>query len=41
VDEKIPARNPPRLRNHLVHDEPMALEPVSISEAALDLPAAF
>jgi tRNA-dihydrouridine synthase len=27
--------------NHLAHDEPMTLEPVSISEAALDLPAAF
>jgi tRNA-dihydrouridine synthase B len=27
--------------NYLAHDEPMTLEPVSISEAALDLPAAF
>ena len=27
--------------NHLAHDEPMTLEPVSIAEAALDLPAAF
>jgi len=27
--------------NHLAHDEPMTLEPVSSSEAALDLPAAF
>ena len=27
--------------NHLAHDEPMMLEPVSISEAALDLPVAF
>jgi tRNA-dihydrouridine synthase B len=27
--------------NYLAHDEPMTLDPVSISEAALDLPAAF
>ena len=27
--------------NYLAHDEPMTLEPVAISEAALDLPAAF
>jgi hypothetical protein len=27
--------------NHLASDEPMTLEPVSISEAALDLPATF
>ena len=27
--------------NYLAHDESMTLEPVSISEAALDLPAAF
>jgi hypothetical protein len=27
--------------NYLAHDEPMTLEPVSISEAALELPAAF
>jgi len=27
--------------NCLAHDEPMTLEPVSISEAALDLPTAF
>ena len=27
--------------NYLAHDEPMTLEPVSISETALDLPAAF
>ena len=27
--------------NHLAHDEPMTLEPVAISEAALDLPDAF
>ena len=27
--------------NHLAHDEPMTLEPVFISETALDLPAAF
>jgi hypothetical protein len=26
--------------NYLAHDEPMTLEPVSVSEAALDLPAA-
>jgi hypothetical protein len=47
---KIPARNPPRdddggffrvCENYLAHDEPMTLEPVSILEAALELPAAF
>jgi hypothetical protein len=27
--------------NYLTHDEPMTLEPVSTSEAPLDLPAAF
>jgi nifR3 family TIM-barrel protein len=27
--------------NYLAHDEPMTLEPVSVSEAALDLPATF
>jgi hypothetical protein len=27
--------------NYLAHDEPMTLEPVSILEAALELPAAF
>ena len=27
--------------NYLAHDEPMTLEPVSIAEAALELPAAF
>jgi hypothetical protein len=27
--------------NFLAHDKPMTLEPVAISEAALDLPAAF
>ena len=27
--------------NYLAHDEPMTLEPVSIAETALDLPAAF
>jgi tRNA-dihydrouridine synthase len=27
--------------NHLAHDEPMPLEPVAVSEAALELPAAF
>jgi hypothetical protein len=27
--------------NHLAHDKPMTLEPVSISEATLDLPATF
>jgi nifR3 family TIM-barrel protein len=27
--------------NYLTHDEPMTLEPVAISETALDLPAAF
>jgi hypothetical protein len=27
--------------NYLAHDEPMTLEPVTISETALNLPAAF
>ena len=27
--------------NYLAHDEPMTLEPAAISEAAVDLPAAF